>query len=112
MTTVPRRWRRASWKRSIESTSMRSATSSMASGESREGASSAQRLNLRAAREREDRDVGRAVEAIGHVNRADAAAHENRRVIAMPESGNDWKLARRDGAEERQVHLPAVCVPR
>src|SRR5438874_5676669 len=63
-------------------------------------------------RQRQHRHVGRAVQPVGHVYRAYAAADEDRGVVAAPNTSHDRELPRGHCADDRQHDLAAVSVTR
>ena len=65
---------------------------------------------LGGASQRQHRHFGRAVDADRHVDRADAAADEHRRVLFAADPGQHRKLSARQGADSRQHHLSSVRV--
>src|SRR5262245_45232263 len=61
--------------------------------------------------EGEDRDLWRAVEADGDVHGADAAADEDRGVLAAAHPGDHRELPGGDRADAGEDDLPAVRMP-
>src|SRR5437879_10968986 len=58
--------------------------------------------------QREHRDFRRAVDSHGNINSSNPPAHEHRCSIATADAGDDGKLLRGDGADERKHDLTAV----
>ena len=65
---------------------------------------------IRLASKRQHRDFRRAIDPDRHVDRSDAAAHEQRRVVASRDAGDHRKLPRRNRADAGQHDLTAVRV--
>ena len=62
--------------------------------------------------QRDDRDLRRAVDSHRDVDRPDAAAHEDRRVLPARQAGEDREAAAGQRADSRQHDLTAVRVAR
>src|SRR5262245_98237 len=68
--------------------------------------------NLGPPAQREDRDIRRAVDPHGYIDRPHAFAHEDRRIPALADSRHHRKLTTGHRADTWQYNLSAVRVPR
>ena len=60
--------------------------------------------------QRQQRDLWRAIDSNWYVDSADAAAHENRRVVTLTQTRQDWETPPGDRADTRHDNLPAMGV--